>query len=403
MRLVMLLKTMKQSITEGITTETAAPPAGNKYKFEKVLDRRKQPIRGLWSRNGKFYGQVRVAEKGRCQLIPLLGKDGLHVSTVPQATVALQELLKQKRDGALVATNQSPLFRDYAERYLDWAARAKSRLTIKKERGHLAKLNESLGGLRLNRIQRSHINDHLKQRVDAGASPRTANIDIVVLRNCLNHAIGEHLLGRLPTENLKPLKHVTPKRPFRSREDIEKICETAFSRSTSGRPMFESAEAFVDVIRVMCQCGSRIGETLALRWEDVDFEGRRVTFTKTKYGKPRTVPLSKKLFDLLTAMHERRLPTSQWVFPTRFPGMRGDNHLTGFYSTLRMVREKANMPDFWLHDCRHYFISQAVMQGVDYMTIASWVGHADGGVLIGRVYGHLSDKHSVDRMSGIDV
>jgi hypothetical protein len=38
----------------------------------------------------------------------------------------------------------------------------------------------------------------------------------------------------------------------------------------------------------------------------------------------------------------------------------------------------------------------AVMSGIDYMTIASWVGHKDGGVLIGKVYGHLADDHKKD-------
>jgi hypothetical protein len=33
------------------------------------------------------------------------------------------------------------------------------------------------------------------------------------------------------------------------------------------------------------------------------------------------------------------------------------------------------------------------MAGVDFMTIAEWVGHQDGGVLIGKVYGHLADGH----------
>jgi hypothetical protein len=33
------------------------------------------------------------------------------------------------------------------------------------------------------------------------------------------------------------------------------------------------------------------------------------------------------------------------------------------------------------------------MAGVDYMTLAQWAGHSDGGVLIGKVYGHLSDDH----------
>jgi hypothetical protein len=34
------------------------------------------------------------------------------------------------------------------------------------------------------------------------------------------------------------------------------------------------------------------------------------------------------------------------------------------------------------------------MSGIDYLTIARWVGHKDGGVLIGRVYGHLTDIHA---------
>ena len=28
------------------------------------------------------------------------------------------------------------------------------------------------------------------------------------------------------------------------------------------------------------------------------------------------------------------------------------------------------------------------------MTIARWVGHKDGGILIGKVYGHLSNEHT---------
>jgi site-specific recombinase XerD len=42
---------------------------------------------------------------------------------------------------------------------------------------------------------------------------------------------------------------------------------------------------------------------------------------------------------------------------------------------------------------RHHFISMCVMSGIDFMTIAQWVGHVDGGVLIGKVYGHLANEH----------
>jgi integrase len=59
-----------------------------------------------------------------------------------------------------------------------------------------------------------------------------------------------------------------------------------------------------------------------------------------------------------------------------------------------MAREKAGLPRIGFHDLRHYFISYCVMSGIDYMTIAKWVGHRDGGILIGKVYGHLADDHA---------
>ena len=34
-----------------------------------------------------------------------------------------------------------------------------------------------------------------------------------------------------------------------------------------------------------------------------------------------------------------------------------------------------------------------VMNGIDFMTTAHWLGHKDGGILVGKVYGHLSDEH----------
>ncbi len=46
-----------------------------------------------------------------------------------------------------------------------------------------------------------------------------------------------------------------------------------------------------------------------------------------------------------------------------------------------------------IHDLRHYFCSMCVMAGIGYMTIAAWLGHKDGGILVGKVHGHLLDEH----------
>jgi len=49
------------------------------------------------------------------------------------------------------------------------------------------------------------------------------------------------------------------------------------------------------------------------------------------------------------------------------------------------------------HDLRHHFIPIASCPGIDYMTIAKWAGHKDGGILIGKVYGHLAETHTKEQ------
>ncbi len=95
----------------------------------------------------------------------------------------------------------------------------------------------------------------------------------------------------------------------------------------------------------------------------------------------------------LSDMFKRRAPDSEWVFPSP---QRGEADLPAktFVESLRLARTATDMSQFGFHDCRHHFISYAVMSGIDYMTIARWVGHKDGGVLIGKVYGHLSNEHA---------
>ena len=61
--------------------------------------------------------------------------------------------------------------------------------------------------------------------------------------------------------------------------------------------------------------------------------------------------------------------------------------------SLNAVRAVAELPWFGFHDLRHMFASRCVMAGIDFMTVAAWLGHSDGGILVGRVYGHLCDTH----------
>jgi site-specific recombinase XerD len=54
---------------------------------------------------------------------------------------------------------------------------------------------------------------------------------------------------------------------------------------------------------------------------------------------------------------------------------------------------RAGLRNVSLHDFRHAYASRAVMAGIDFMTVANMLGHSDGGILVSKVYGHLSSDH----------
>ena len=66
----------------------------------------------------------------------------------------------------------------------------------------------------------------------------------------------------------------------------------------------------------------------------------------------------------------------------------------GVNRQLEKACKKVKLAKIHQQDLRHYFVTTCIETGMDYKTIAEWVGHKDGGKLIGTVYGHLRPEHS---------
>jgi len=54
------------------------------------------------------------------------------------------------------------------------------------------------------------------------------------------------------------------------------------------------------------------------------------------------------------------------------------------------------------HDLGHYFASVGIARGVDIPTVSRWLGHADGGALAMKTYGHLLKDHSQAAAKKVD-
>lgn len=372
--------------------------------YQKARDARKRPIRGLWVRNGRFYAQLTIEDsstgKKAVRRVPLIdSKTQEPVQTTAQAVAEMERLKTQRTDNALPILKRTPKFSEYVAGYFEYYGQvkdAKRPATIVKEKGSLRRWAEHFGDIRLDKIRRAHVNALIAKRQGAGMAARTVNLDVIALRNVLKRAIEDDWIRSLPTENLRPLKVNNTKRELVSPTEIDRLCAAALDVNEDGTPVTKNGQEFADYIRLMAYCGSRRSETLRLKWSDVDWRQKQLTIGAdglAKNHEVRVADFNAHLETHLKAMAGRRAPDSQWLFPSPQRGARDVSAKT-FMESLRRVRAKAAMPKFGFHDCRHFFISMCVMSGVDYMTIARWVGHKDGGVLIGKVYGHLSNEHA---------
>jgi integrase len=164
------------------------------------------------------------------------------------------------------------------------------------------------------------------------------------------------------------------------------------------QPVYAQGEMFVDWVRLMQYSGARRNAALTAKWSDVDWRNEQITF-HTKGDKDVVVDFNPKLEAHLRDMNNRRIPIDDkgtltpYLFPSTRPGDSTRGHMTNFQKTLETVRQAVNLTHFTPHLLRHWFTSMCVMEGHDFMTIAEWLGQSDGGMLVGKVYGHLAPSH----------
>lgn len=380
---------MKRDATQ---CNSLASSNSRRYSYTKVLDNRKHPIRGLWRRNGKFLARITAEDDSGRKAVKWVT---LEANTVAEAQAELRKVLVERSENRLRHIGRCPKFADYLDQtYLPrLATSGKKADTLVTEKGHLARWRDAVGNLSLDKIWPHHISTHLQKLKEQGKANRTCNLSRVCLRNLLNAARVDGFIKTLPVDGIPWQRTERRARRLYTREDIDRFCAAALTGSKNGLE-------FNDYLRLLAFSGAREQEAIKLRWADVDFQRRLLTIGAdgdTKNRAVRHVDFNADLEAHLDAMNRRRAPDSQWLFPSPQRGDRDERAKT-FRESLLLTRKSPGLPEhltrFGFRDCRHHFISFAVMSGIDFMAIARWVGHKDGGVLIGKVYGHLSNEHA---------
>ena len=125
-----------------------------------------------------------------------------------------------------------------------------------------------------------------------------------------------------------------------------------------------------DIISVDLQTGMRKGELLPLTKSQIDFRQGYIDILKSKSGKERKIPISKKLDKLLRTLYAKS--DSEYIFPNPATGLPYVDIKKSFNSLLK----RANIENFRFHDLRHTVATRMIEKGIPVPVVREILGHA---------------------------
>lgn len=245
----------------------------------------------------------------------------------------------------------------------------------------------------------------LRNNLAKKLAPASVNQTLHSLKCLLDEAIRLHLAVYNPladpTTRDRILMKVSTRKPDLPSKDI---LMKVFSLLGEAEHREHLEPGFMDLLRrqalnaqehaqFLAFTGMRLEEGNSARWEDI--VGDRIHVTggvgddaklKTKTS-DRWVPIVPAMAELLKKMKARRAEAG---IPVTGPILL----CQGSKIPMAKVCEKLGVTPLRHHDLRHFFATICIESGVDIPTVSRWLGHADGGTLAMKTYGHLRDEHS---------
>lgn len=234
-----------------------------------------------------------------------------------------------------------------------------------------------LGSLALARIGPDHIRSARDKLATQGArrgdgrgrtkpvgrplSGATLNRYLSALSAVLKHATRHHGLAENPVGRVGWLPEGKPRDRVLTDDELDRLLDAA--RASAWERLYL-------LVLMACTTGARKGELLKLRWSDIDWRGRAVTFYDTKNGDDRLVPLAAPVVDELQRFAQLG---DAHVFPsTRRPGQPME-----FRKPWEQALAAAGLDGVVFHSLRHSAVTRLANLDDNAMRVAKLVGHRD--------------------------
>ena len=235
-----------------------------------------------------------------------------------------------------------------------------------------------------------------------GLSSGSVEIIINVLQKSLDMAVD---MGKIEYHNAGRLK-----RPKVENKQTE--CFTLAEQKMIEDEIIKKLPHKQIGILISLYTGLRIGELIALRWEDIDFNNNTISVkhsareiyingkreivldTPKTVSSQRIIPIPSQLVPYL--LMTKRASKSEYIISTK----NRETTTRGYQKLYGSVLEKLNIKYRSFHTLRHTFATRALECGMDVKTLSEIMGHKSPTITLNR-YSHSLTEHKIAMMNRI--
>lgn len=252
--------------------------------------------------------------------------------------------------------------------------------------GHIRKYYIAFQNAPIDKITTSDFQEFFNDKLNSGLSAKTVRNMAMILRNAMKQALAEGLIKEnyslyvnLPKVQKKEIQILT-------HDQKESLIKTSY---------FYRYGAF---IRLTLCTGLRLGELLALKWEDIDFSKKELhvrrilhrsknydpnikNSTSIYFDEPKTekskriIPLPRNAIEDLQKWKQKQeteIGTTEFVITDQSGKFLEHTTFKKYYN--RML-DKCGISGITFHALRHTFATSALEKGMDIKVISEILGH----------------------------
>ena len=317
--------------------------------------------------------------------------------TKAEAKKALREALHDRDEGFVPADKLTVEL--YLDEWMDERRNTVSARTWRVQESMIRnRVKPGIGDYRLCKLAGKDVRQMCRSLTKEGLSPSTVGRVHAILKQAMQDAVREKRIRTNPLDDIKPPKQTHKDKYVLTPDEVRRLLDAV------------RGDRFECAFVLGTTCGLRIGEILALRFEDIDLDQGTIRVERTLYNgecsvpktqsSRRTLTLPQRALEALVRLCDVNGNASGNLFAT---GSGRPVDVSNFYKwSWKPALRKAGLPEtFTPHQLRHGTASLLLNQNVPVPVVSKYLGHANPSITM-RVYAHVIDGTGGMAAHGID-